>query len=311
MATSEALKILLSSADNINSRIFSKYRLLILRSYKSALKEIRALIAELYAKAGDKLSYAEMLKFNRLTKIEDQIKEILDKANVKYKRDTTLAIKETYKNSYYQSGYAAEKKAGLDFGFHTLSEKKIEAAILNKMDRITWIKRSTEHGKKLNQTIREKIASGLIQGKSYNAITADIKDAIGRTTSQLMRVVQTETHRVQSMASVEAFEKIKSKGDEYGLETKKIWVATLDNKTRDTHAELDGQVADDNGMFKINGLEAEAPGLFGVAEEDINCRCTIAYEIDGITPQLRKDNETGETIKWQSYKQWAESKNIK
>ena len=50
-----------------------------------------------------------------------------------------------------------------------------------------------------------------------------------------------------------------------------------DDKVRDTHMELDGQVVDVNEKFVVpsTGNSTESPAAFGIAEEDINCRCTL------------------------------------
>lgn len=294
--------------NSLNDKIFRKYRLSILRAYKKALDEIRLLLAELYERYGEDVTYQAMLKYNRLKSLEKQIEKILKDAGIKFKKENTSAIKETFENSYYKSGYAIESATKINFGFYALSQEKINAAILNPMDRITWIDRATEHGKKLNQFIREKIAQGLIQGKPYSETMREIKKSIDKTATQLIRVVQTETHRAQSMGNLAAYDKIQKTGESIGIEVQKMWQATLDNRTRDTHQELDGQVAGENGLFEIDGYTAEAPGMFGVPELDINCRCSMNYVIDGLTPTKRRDNESDELIEYQNYKQWKENK---
>lgn len=49
------------------------------------------------------------------------------------------------------------------------------------------------------------------------------------------------------------------------------------NVTRDTHRELDGQVRELDEPFKIlsTGAQEMYPGGFGLAREDINCRCCM------------------------------------
>jgi hypothetical protein len=60
-----------------------------------------------------------------------------------------------------------------------------------------------------------------------------------------------------------------------GMVDGKEWLATQDSTTRDSHRALDGTQVPITGMFHSEtGNSASAPGLFGVAEEDINCRCT-------------------------------------
>lgn len=58
----------------------------------------------------------------------------------------------------------------------------------------------------------------------------------------------------------------------------KQWLATLDNRTRESHAELNGETVPINDVFS-NGLNA--PGdPYGDPGEVINCRCTVIYSND-------------------------------
>lgn len=299
-------------ADGIlkNEAIYKEAQSSVLQAYKATLKETRASLAELYAKYGDNVSYADALKYNRLTNLENEIKKIFQKAGIRFRSINKTAIEETFKNSYYRSGFAFEKTTSIDLGFTALTEKKIEAAILNPVDRITWIDRATAHGQTLTRQIKEKIAQGLIQGKGYSATARELKGSIERTTGQLIRVVQTETHRAQTMGELASFDQVNSAAKDLGFESMKVWRATLDGKTRDTHRELDGKEADEQGLFHSGGFTAEGPGLFGIPEEDINCRCYVAFEIKGLTPIIRRDNESGEIIRYKNYNEWAKGKGI-
>lgn len=58
--------------------------------------------------------------------------------------------------------------------------------------------------------------------------------------------------------------------NEYGI--KYMWLTERDNKVRPEHAAVDGEVIGDNGIFS-NGVDA--PGNFGDAGLDINCRCVL------------------------------------
>jgi hypothetical protein len=49
--------------------------------------------------------------------------------------------------------------------------------------------------------------------------------------------------------------------DNLGMTIKKVWISTLDDKTRDDHTEMDGQEADADGMFTFpDGTKTEALG---------------------------------------------------
>ncbi len=55
-----------------------------------------------------------------------------------------------------------------------------------------------------------------------------------------------------------------------------VWLSVLGNTTRDTHAELDGVEADENGEWNLAGTMVPWPGHYSLPpEERINCQCTI------------------------------------
>lgn len=82
----------------------------------------------------------------------------------------------------------------------------------------------------------------------------------------------------------------------------------MDKKTRHDHRELDGQTVEVDEKFTIRGHTAEGPRLFGVASEDVDCRCTTIEIVDGIAPEVRKDNETKTVIQYKSYSEWLDNK---
>ncbi len=63
-----------------------------------------------------------------------------------------------------------------------------------------------------------------------------------------------------------------------GLELEKEWVATADDRTRDTHAEVDGQRVPIDEPYFVGGSELMFPGdPNGEPGEVIQCRCTEVY----------------------------------
>jgi len=58
----------------------------------------------------------------------------------------------------------------------------------------------------------------------------------------------------------------------------KKWLATNDERTRDSHAEASGQAVLVNEHFTVGGSPLNYPGdPFGPADEVMNCRCTVIY----------------------------------
>lgn len=58
----------------------------------------------------------------------------------------------------------------------------------------------------------------------------------------------------------------------------KTWLATEDEKTRDTHAEADGQTIPIDDQFEVGGEFCDYPGDPALSDaEACNCRCTLTY----------------------------------
>ena len=94
-----------------------------------------------------------------------------------------------------------------------------------------------------------------------------------------------------------------------GIKLKKRWVATLDSRTRHTHAMLDGEQVAQDKKFS-NGCRFPGDPQ-GPPWEIYNCRCTLIAAVEGVdtsTAQRRARNAgTGrnEVISDMTYSEWA------
>lgn len=92
----------------------------------------------------------------------------------------------------------------------------------------------------------------------------------GGTEADVARIIETETHRDSNEA---AFVTARANGA-----TKKVWHCLMVN-SRDTHIYLDGvETPIDGDFITFNGDVTQFPGEFGIAEEDVNCRCWLTFE---------------------------------
>ena len=305
------LSDLLKKADTNAEKLISRHEKALLKNYRASLREIKRLILQMYEKYGNDVDYAQMVSYNRLTNLEQQIAgEIKNLTNENIKT-TTKTIKDIYSEQFYRTGFAFEQSLGAKLGFGLLNPDVIKASVLNSLDRIKWTDRMKDHAQQFVKQIQSELTQGLIQGEGYGKIAARIVDKTGINASKVIRIVRTEGHRVQSAGSLLAYDKTQSAADRLGLKTVKVWVATLDNRTRDSHQKMDGKEADDKGLFSLpSGVTAEAPGLSGVAEEDINCRCSTMMQFKDFPPAFRRDNETKQIIEYTNFEDWKKKKGI-
>ena len=98
-----------------------------------------------------------------------------------------------------------------------------------------------------------------------------------------------------------------------GIKLKKQWLATLDGRTRHAHAMLDGQTAETDKPFHVDGYEIMYPGDTSAPGYLVyNCRCTLIAALDDApkapNPLRRaRDPETGKSIliSDMTYAQWV------
>lgn len=121
---------------------------------------------------------------------------------------------------------------------------------------------------KLKKTITQEISRGIASGLPYSDIARNINNVSSSGLYNAKRIARTEGHRIQQTSSRDAQYAAKKKG----CDVVKQWDASLDGRTRDSHARVDGEIRELDEEFS-NGLMF--PGdPSGSAAEVINCRCT-------------------------------------
>lgn len=150
----------------------------------------------------------------------------------------------------------------------------------------------------LYSSIVRLVARGLDQGSSIPDIAALVRRALITSgndsyANRATTVARTETigaTNAGSFASAQALAEVI--GDP---NPQKVWLATDDARTRDTHRIADGQRVSLTEAFLVGGFPLQFPGdPSGPPQEVINCRCTILNVTEGETldwtdRQFRRD----------------------
>ena len=123
----------------------------------------------------------------------------------------------------------------------------------------------------LKDVVRDEISRGLATGTMYEQIASRINNRMHTGRYNAIRIARTEGQRITNEATYQAQMDAASRG----AEIVKQWNGILDGRIRLSHAELHGQVKNLDEYFTVNGHSALYPSGFGIASEDINCRCTL------------------------------------
>ncbi|MGQ7434321.1 phage minor head protein [Streptococcus suis] len=157
----------------------------------------------------------------------------------------------------------------------------------------------------LRKNIKSELTRSFVHGLSYQRTAKRLSELGSSSYRRALNITRTEAGRVSAIAR----QRSQKEAVDLGIEFKKMWVATLDKRTRNTHQYLDGQQVGPEEYFEHNGLRTLQPHMFGIASEDCNCRCrTISRLKDDDTPLLRRDSETGEVVEYRNYREWAGAK---
>ncbi len=275
-----------------------------IRIYSRALKEIRKKMAEIYDRLGDRVDYAEMVKYRRLEHLEDEVKEILRGLTNKNAQTLRRSLTDQYTESYFRTAFALEKEVQAKLSYTRVDPKVVWAAVQMPISGASLNERVRQRGNDLFFRVKEEIVQGLIQGESYGAMSRRLKNRLEIDTRRAITMARTESHRIQMAARLDSM----IHAEEMGVRMKKVWVATLDDRTRDAHQELDGvAVGVDEDFTSPTGATGPAPGQMGSPEDDINCRCTFRIEVEGFEPKVRRVRGEG-VIPHTNYEEWRQDR---
>lgn len=147
------------------------------------------------------------------------------------------------------------------------TDSKLSKSLYDKMgEDVTYLKKA----------VRAEVSRGIANGSTWNEVAGKLSRHMANTPFQRaynnsIRIARTEGHRIQVQSAMDAQKIAKSKG----ADIVKQWDSTLDGNTRNLHRLLDGQIQEVDEPFEVANLKVEAPGMFGLASEDCNCRCCL------------------------------------
>ncbi|WP_373815748.1 phage minor head protein [Jeotgalibaca porci] len=303
----EILKLEQQTDKDMNRKLYN--------AYNDSLKDVRKRL-KTYMDEHEDLPYYKQQQAGKLSALEKEIVEMLNGAYPKAKHEVTDFKRNEMMDGYYSSMYQIEAETGARLDFLGLDTEFVRQTVANPIAGKTLSKRLYTSRTKLANRATSELRIGMMQGKTYAEISGTISRHTEANYKQAVRIARTEGGRLRSLSKQVAYDEAK----EMGIDLQKRWYSSLDNRTRSSHRELDGQTVEIDEKFKYGGHEADGPRLFGKANLDINCRCTTITVVDGIEPGTRlAKNETlvngkivheYESIPYKNYSEWKDKRII-
>ena len=206
--------------------------------------------------------------------------------------------------------YGMEAMSG-DVGFDLWDEQTVKRLIVEQPELMPYYppKRALKRGIDLawgKKQITASVTSSILQGKSIKHMADDLQSRIvTMNRDSAIRTARTAVTGAQNAGRMDSY----FAAEKMGIKCRKEWMATLDGRTRHSHAMLDGEVVDNDKKFS-NGCRFPGDPQ-GRPEEIYNCRCTLVSVIEGIDTsrgrRRARDPETGKNdlIENMTYAEWA------
>ena len=282
-------------------------------TYNRSLKDVQAKAKELQDEI-DKLSLnadpndevrqsqirSKVYQLDYQQRLEKQISNLMDVAN-----DENYKTVRAYLYNVYHDGFLTEQYRLMNSGLNItmpINQKLLVKAVNMTYDDIPLSTRIYDNVNNAKKQIISEISRGLSIGMSNQDMARNLQNSMGVSMRKAFQIAQNEGARVRQGAIKDSMVEAKKKG----ADIVKQWSATLDGKTRPVHRELDGQYAEIDEKFKYSGGEVNAPKEFGIASEDINCRCTLLSvpRWDMTKTHWQRDNQTKQLVEVKNYQDW-------
>lgn len=236
--------------------------------YKKASNDILDKIKALEARTDSENLQSIIYQKQYQQALKSQIDAILDNLNGGQFQTISEYLTKSYENGFFGTMYDLHGQ-GIPLIVPIDQKQVVEAVQIDSKISEGLYKRLGVDTKVLKSSIRANVSRGIASAMPWAQVARNINNRMGIGERNAYRIARTESHRIANEATYNA----QTKAKESGADVVKQWDATLDKVTRPHHQQLDGQIREIDEPFEIDGRSAMFPGGFGVAAEDINCRC--------------------------------------
>jgi hypothetical protein len=236
----------------------------VLKDYVQRRREVLNVVKDNYAKYLTDVPsadyYTTLAQYNRLKKMEQEVKGIYITAGRSQVREITKGQQLIFEEMYYRDQYTMsffKDKFGKAIKFQPVNPLVRDVSVKGDVELLKQIKNRAQRklAEKLispaGNTLTEMLVNnsqqslnklyatikqGLINGESYTKQTKRVEDVFDRNASNAARVIRTEGNRNMNAGSYAYSQELQ----QAGVRSRRQWVATLDSRTRDRHQMLDG-----------------------------------------------------------------------
>lgn len=309
--------------------------------FQSRINEIISMYDSLVNTYADEDSLEALNKYNRLNKAVKQLEQdITADYSALYK---TIAYAQVLAFIHSTTGSAFLLSALTGLSPMLAFPKLLELRKLLKQDTEEYdlLNTLSHHRNDMLRELKGTLNSSVNDNINPAATKKRLKRIAEKYTSRVQRVSTYEIGRAESLAEIKLGDKYeqavkqlekttdkaptgfkfddKERGKRFvdeGSKLKRIWISQRDTRVRPTHVILDGQSADEEGLFYSKSTATYGKGprmMIGInqMQENMGCRCSVGYRVNGIELDHKDDEflseehrEVYERTSFDEYQDW-------
>lgn len=186
------------------------------------------------------------------------------------------SLPDIYALNHNYGTYEAEVGSGIDTTYTLYDKSTVTRLLKEKQDLLPSPSVNIPKDERWNQQhLQSMVLRGILTGNSMQGIAAQFQEVTNMTANAAIRNARTAVTGAENAGRADSYKRAQS----MGIKMKQVWIATLDDRTRDSHAMMDGEQVEVGKKFS-NGCRYPGDPQ-GSPEEVFNCRCTVAAVVEG------------------------------
>lgn len=217
-------------------------------------------------------------------------------------------LPKVYAQAHNFGTYEVEKATGINTFYKMYDANTVQRLIKEHPNLLPTILPGSKTEQKIregkakrwnHQKITSSVTQGIIQGESIPQIAKRLQNVTDMDRRTAIRNARTATTGAEAAGRDASY----ARAEEMGIKIKRQWLAYMDNRVRDTHAILDGQIRAVGEPFQVYGDEIMYPGdPTAKAALVYNCRCRTIAVVEGFEGDISQDRSS--KLENMTYDEW-------
>lgn len=210
-------------------------------------------------------------------------------------------------DAFNHGTYEVEKISGIDTNFTIYNRDSVENIIKNDPDLLPVDLNIPKDLRWNKSKVNSAIIQGILQGKPIKDVAKQLESVTDMNKNAAIRNARTMNTYARNVGRLKSYER----ADKLGVKTRKMWLATLDGRTRHSHRMMDREIVELDEAFSNGLMEPGDPD--GAGGEIYNCRCRMIGVPNGINPNIFTDDRVSAYLDDNgiSYEEWKKARQPK